>query len=105
MEQDFYVGRLRHEHGLTVLVPDEPGRTLVHDVIYGELVRGIIDPASKQAYLEVIDELVQRGAQGVIAGCTEIELLLAQSDLDVPLFPTARLHAEAAVAFALAEDA
>ena len=105
MEQDFYVGRLRHVHGLTVLVPDEPGRTLVHDVIYGELVRGIIDPASKQAYLEVIDELVQRGAQGVIAGCTEIELLLAQSDLDVPLFPTARLHAEAAVAFALAEDA
>lgn len=105
MEQDFYVGRLRREHGLRVLVPDEPGRTLVHDVIYGELVRGIIDPASKQTYLDVIDDLVEQGAQGVIAGCTEIELLLAQSDLDVPLFPTARLHAEAAVAFALAEDA
>ena len=103
MEQDFYVGRLRRVHGLTVLVPDEPGRTLVHEVIYGELVRGIVDPASKQAYLEVIDDLVAQGAQGVIAGCTEIELLLSQGDLDVPLFPTARLHAEAAVAFALAD--
>lgn len=103
MEQDFYVGRLRERHGLTVLVPDEPGRTLVHDVIYDELVRGIIDPGSKQAYLDVIAGLVQQGAQGVIAGCTEIELLISQADLTVPLFPTARLHAEAAVAFALAD--
>lgn len=103
MEQDFYVGRLREKHGLTVLVPDEPGRTLVHDVIYKELVRGVINPVSKKAYLDVIDELTGRGAQGVIAGCTEIELLIEQADLSVPLFPTARLHAEAAVQFALNE--
>ena len=103
MEQDFYVGRLREKHGLTVLVPDEPGRTLVHDVIYKELVRGVINPVSKKAYLDAIDELTGRGAQGVIAGCTEIELLIEQADLSVPLFPTARLHAEAAVEFALNE--
>ena len=104
MEQDFYVGRLRDKHGLTVLVPDEPGRTLIHDVIYGELVRGVINPASKQAYLDVIAGLIDHGAQGVIAGCTEIELLIEQSDLAVPLFPTARLHAEAAVRFALRDE-
>lgn len=101
MEQDFYVGRLREKHGLTVLVPDEPGRTLVHDVIYTELVRGVINPVSKKAYLDVVEELTGRGAQGVIAGCTEIELLIEQADLSVPLFPTARLHAEAAIQFAL----
>ena len=104
MEQDFYVGRLRDKHGLTVLVPDEPGRTLIHQVIYDELVRGVLNPASKKAYLDVIDELIGNGAQGVIAGCTEIELLIQQADLAVPLFPTARLHAEAAVQFALEQE-
>jgi aspartate racemase len=101
MEQDFYVGRLRERHGLTVLVPGEPGRTRVHQVIYDELVRGVINPDSKQAYLDIIGELIEDGAQAVIAGCTEIELLIRQEDLPVPLFPTARIHAEAAVAFAL----
>ncbi len=103
MEQDFYVGRLRDRHHLHVLIPDEPGRTRVHEVIYDELVRGVVNPASRQAYVEVVDELVSRGAQGVIAGCTEIELLIDENDLDVPLFPTARIHAEAAVAFALGD--
>ena len=100
MEQDFYVGRLRRL-GHTVLVPDEPDRTGVHDVIYNELVQGIISADSRQRYLEVIDRLVTRGAQGVIAGCTEIELLVRPDDLAVPYFPTARLHAEAAAEFAL----
>jgi aspartate racemase len=104
MEQDFYVGRLRDLHGLTVLVPDEPDRTVVHDVIYRELVRGVINPASKAEYLRVIEHLLTRGAEGVIAGCTEIELLVSQDDLSVPLFPTARLHAEAAVEFALSDE-
>ena len=101
MEQDFYVGRLRERHGLTVLVPQEPGRTRVHEVIYSELVRGVINPDSRQAYLDIIGELIDQGAEGVIAGCTEIELLIGQDDLAVPLFPTARIHAEAAAAFAL----
>jgi len=101
MEQDFYAGRLRTRHGLNVMVPPEPDLTEVHDVIYEELVRGMVNPASRARYLEVIDRLAARGAQGVIAGCTEIELLVSQQDLDLPLFPTARLHAQAAVEFAL----
>ena len=102
MEQDFYVGRLRDRHSLTVLVPDEPARTVVHDVIYEELVRGIVSPQSKAQYLDIIDSLLAAGAEGVIAGCTEIELLIGQDDLQVPYFPTAYLHAVAAVDFALA---
>ncbi len=102
MEQDFYVDRLR-SHRLQVLVPDEPDRTLVHNVIYDELVRGLIRPASRAQMLDVIDRLVRRGAQGVIAGCTEIELLVSAEDVDVPYFPTAKLHALAAADFALGE--
>jgi aspartate racemase len=101
MEQDFYVGRLRSLHGLDVIVPREPDLTEVHDVIYGELVRGMINPDSRTRYLDIIDRLIASGAQGVIAGCTEIELLVDEDDRDVPVFPTARLHAEAAVAFPL----
>jgi aspartate racemase len=101
MEGDFYRGRLAG-HGLDVVVPDEPDRTTIHDVVYDELVRGIVSAASKRAYLEVIDRMVVRGAAGVIAGCTEIELLVGPDDVDVPYFPTTRLHAEAAVAAALA---
>lgn len=100
MEHDFYRKRLR-DRGLTVLVPDEPDRTLVHDVIYRELVQGIVSDDSKQEYLAVIERLVERGAAGVIAGCTEIELLIGPDDIAVPYFPTAALHAQAAVAEAL----
>jgi len=103
MEHAFYVGRLRELHGLTVLVPDEPDRTVVHDTIYQELVRGITSPMSKSQYLDIVERLVAQGAQGVIAGCTEIELLIGPTDLGVPMFPTAHLHAVAAVDFALAE--
>ncbi len=101
MERDFYRGRLAR-HGLDVIVPDEPDRTTIHDVVYDELVRGIVSATSKQAYLDVIDRMVARGAAGVIAGCTEIELLVGPDDVDVAYFPTTRLHAEAAVAAALA---
>jgi len=101
MEHDFYAGRLRDVHGLRVLVPDEPHRTVIHDVIYRELVQGIINPTSKAQYLDIIDNLVHRGAQGVISGCTEIELLIDQDDLSVPMFPSAYLHAVAAVDYAL----
>ena len=100
MEQDFYRGRLEG-HGLEVLVPDEPDRTFVHDVIFDELVQGRIVDTSKREYLEIIDRLFERGAEGVIAGCTEIELLVTPDDIDRPYFPTARIHAMAAVAAAL----
>lgn len=104
MEQDFYAGRLRERHGLGVLVPDEPDRSTVHGVIYDELVRGVTRPESKALYFAVIDRLRRRGAQGIVAGCTEIELLLGPSDVDIPFFPTARLHALAAADFALAGE-
>ncbi|WP_431677774.1 aspartate/glutamate racemase family protein [Kitasatospora sp. KL5] len=101
MEQDFYRGRLAG-HGLEVLVPDGPGRAEVHRVIYEELCLGVVREESRTAYREVIAGLVARGAEGVVLGCTEIELLVGAEDSPVPVFPTARLHAEAAVAAALA---
>lgn len=100
MEHDFYKGRLER-HNLKVLIPDEPDRTTVHDVIYDELVKGVVNEGSKHRYLEVIGRLLDRGAEGVIAGCTEIELLVTSTDVSVPYFPTTRLHALAAVDFAL----
>ncbi|MFB7619506.1 aspartate/glutamate racemase family protein [Kitasatospora sp. NPDC056181] len=103
MEQDFYRGRLE-AHGLTVLVPDAAGRALVHRVIYEELCLGVVREESRAGYRRVIEELVADGAEGVILGCTEIELLVGDGDSPVPLFPTARLHAEAAVGAALAGD-
>jgi aspartate racemase len=101
MEQDFYRGRLEARHGLDVRVPDTEGRTVVHDVIYEELVRGIVRDESRDRYLGIIDRLVADGAEGVIAGCTEIELLVTADDVAVPYFPTTRLHAEAAADWAL----
>ncbi len=100
MEQPFYADRLRAA-GLEVSVPEEPDRTMIHDVIYAELVRGVVSPDSKRQYLQAIDRLVESGAEGVIAGCTEIELLVGPEDVRVPYFPTAHLHALAAARFAL----
>lgn len=101
MEADFYRGRLEERHGLTVLVPDDRDRTAVHDVIYDELVRGIVRPESRATYDRVIAGLFDAGAEGVILGCTEIELLVPP-DADPRLYPTTRLHAVAAVDAALA---
>jgi aspartate racemase len=100
MEEPFYADRLA-VHGLTVLVPPAEDRRVVDGVIYGELVRGVIREESRAAYQDVIARLVERGAAGVILGCTEIELLVGQEDCPVPAFPTTRLHAEAAVDFIL----
>lgn len=96
MSQDFYRARLE-SHGLRVIVPGEDDQALVHRVIYDELCRGEVLPESRRAYLEVVDRLLARGAQGVILGCTEIELLIGPDDLPVPSFPTTRIHIEAAV--------
>ena len=104
MEGDFYRDRLA-AHGVTTLVPEEPDRSLVHDVIYDELVRGIVDPTSKTRFVDIIERLAERGAEGVIAGCTEIELLVAAGDVTLPYFPTTRLHALAAARWALGESA
>ena len=101
MEQDFYKGRLTDRHGLEVLVPGDDDRALVHRVIYEELVQGRAKPASRQAYRDVIARLVQRGAEDVILGCTEIMLPVRSEDSTVPLFDTTVLHAEAAVDLAV----
>ena len=101
MEQDFYRDRLA-SHGLTVLVPGAEDRAEVHRVIYEELCLGEVREASRQAYRKVIARLAQAGAEGVILGCTEIELLVGPEDSPVPVFPTTRLHVEAAVEQALA---
>jgi aspartate racemase len=102
MEQDFYVGRLQRTHGLAVVVPDAEDRRLVHDVIYQELCLGIVKEDSRQAYRRVISGLVDRGAEGILLGCTEIDLLIGPPDAPVPVFDTTRLHAERAVDLALA---
>jgi len=102
MEQDFYRGRLESQHGIDVIVPDEGERELVHRVIYDELCLGVISDTSRERYRESIARLVERGAEGIIFGCTEIGLLVSQADSPVPVFDTAQIHAAAAVEFALA---
>ncbi len=101
MEMDFYRRRLEDKHGLNVLIPEEPGRSVVHDVIYRELAKGEIRAESRAQYVAVIERLRDRGAQGVILGCTEIPLLIKEGDGPLPLFDTTALHARAAVDFAL----
>ena len=105
MEQDFYRGRLQDKFGLEVLVPDAEDRKAVHDIIYRELVTGQVLDASRETYRAVIRRLVERGAQAVILGCTEIMLLIGQDDSPVPIFDTTTLHAEAAVERALGDNA
>lgn len=100
MEQDFYSGRLR-EHGLDVLVPTPEQQAQVHRIIYEELCRGQILDASREVYREIMADLVGRGAQGIILGCTEIGLLVGPADTTVPTFDTTRIHAEAAADWAL----
>ena len=100
MEQDFYRDRLA-SHGLTVLTPPADDRAIVHRVIYDELCLGIVREESRGAYRRIMADLVASGAQGIVLGCTEIELLVGPEDATVPTFPTTRLHVEAAVEFAL----
>jgi aspartate racemase len=101
MEQDFYRGRLAGKHGIEVLIPDQAQRETVHRIIYNELVLGKIVQSSKEEYLRIMADLENAGAEGIILGCTEIELLINQADSRLPLFDTTRIHALAAVDLAL----
>ena len=101
MEQDFYKGRLKDKHGLDVLIPSADERQVVHDILYSELCLGEIKELSKEKFKSVIQKLVDRGAQGVILGCTEIPLIVSQDDYEIPVYDTTTLHAQAAVDFAL----
>jgi aspartate racemase len=103
MEEAFYRGRLAEQHGLDVVVPDAEDREVVNRVIYDELCLGSIREESRAQYRAIMGRLVERGAECIILGCTEITLLVSQADSTVPLFDTTRLHALAAVEFALGE--
>jgi aspartate racemase len=101
MEHDFYKGRLIAQFGLDVIVPNEAERKLIHNIIYEELCLGIVNEESTQVYLNIIDHLIEQGAEAVILGCTEITMLISQDNCSIPLFDTTRIHAESAVDFAL----
>jgi aspartate racemase len=101
MEEDFYRGRLESKYQLEILVPDLNQRSLVHQIIYDELVLGLIRNESRERYHEVIQSLAAAGAEGIILGCTEIGLLIRQEGLEIPLFDTMEIHALAAVDAAL----
>jgi aspartate racemase len=103
MELEFLRDRLA-DQGLEVLVPEQEDRELVHRVIFDELCRGVLRDESREAFLRIIRSLGQRGAQGVVLGCTEIPLLVRQEDADLPLFDTTRLHALAALDLALEDQ-
>lgn len=92
MTQDFYKDKLL-KAGIDVVIPDSTGIETVNDIIYKELCLGIISEESKKKYLEIIDRLAEQGAQGVILGCTEIGLLIQQTDTSLPVFDTTQIHA------------
>lgn len=100
MEQDFYRGRMQEQHGIEVVVPSEPQRQSVHDIIYTELCHGTVREESRAVYRRVVEDLQSHGAAGVILGCTEITLLIGEGDVPLPVFDTTSLHAQAAVAMA-----
>jgi aspartate racemase len=101
MEEDFCKGRFVKKHGLDVIVPDDHERRVVSRVIYDELCAGQVKPASKEKFCAIIQNLIARGAEGIVLACTEIYLLINQDDVRVPVFDTTRIHAESAVRFAL----
>ena len=101
MEEDFYKARLERKYGLKVMTPPVEERKIVHDIIYNELCLGTIKPASKMTYVGIIERMFREGAEGVILGCTEIGLLVKEADSPVPVFDTAKIHAVAAVEYAL----
>ncbi|WP_103867458.1 aspartate/glutamate racemase family protein [Aquimarina sp. I32.4] len=101
MEKDFFKEILLQKFGIEVIAPNQDEREIIHQIIYDELVHGEIKDTSKEKYKTIIDTYADQGAQGVILGCTEIPLLIKSTDVNIPIFDTTRIHAEAAVEFAL----
>jgi aspartate racemase len=100
MEEDFYKGRLENKHGFKVIVPEEKEREFVNKEI-NKLCLGEDNPNAKNKFIQIMDNLVKNGAEGIILGCTEIPLIIQQKDIKVPIFDTTRIHAEAAVEYSL----
>lgn len=103
MEMDFYTKRLA-EAGIKSLVPGKDERLFIHNTIMDELLKEIINPESKKKFLDIINDLEQRGAQGIVLGCTEIPLLIKQADTHLPVFKTLQIHAKAVVDFAINQE-
>lgn len=101
MEQDFYKGRLKSKHDIDVIIPSDDDMEIVHRVIYGELCLGKLRVESRNKFLDIINRLASKGAEGIVLGCTEIPLLIKQEDTVIPVFNTTQLHAAAAVSAAL----
>lgn len=101
MEQDFYKNILKNQFGIETIIPKIEDRNTVHQVIYNELTQGIFKPSSKKKYINIVNSLIEKGAQGIILGCTEIPLLISQKDINVPVFDTTAIHAKYAVKMAL----
>ena len=101
MEGDFYKKRLKDNYDIEVIIPEDADRQIIHDIIYNELCLGIIKDDSRQRYIDIINKLCANGAEGIILGCTEIPLLIKQSDVLIPVYDTTKIHAESAVDFAL----
>lgn len=103
MEEDFYIKRLQENYGLDVLVPEPEDRAWIHKVIFDELCQGQVRDSSRKQFLMIMEKMAAQGAECVIEGCTEITLLVQPQHTHIPLFDTTRIHAEAAVAFALSD--
>ncbi len=101
MEDEFFVGRLDKKFGIKAIVPSEQERQVVHDIIYQELCKGIRRESSKGKLLEIINKLTERGAEGIILGCTELPLLVTEGDTKIKIYNTTKIHALAAVEYAL----
>ena len=101
MEQDFYTQRLRHQ-GVDVVIPEDKDRTIVHDIIYQELCKGIVQKTSKQKYIDIVNSMTTDRTDSLIFGCTEVGLLISSDDFSIPCFDTTALHAQAAIDFAIA---
>ena len=101
MEESFYKDRISKKYGLNVTIPKDEERQVIHDIIYNELVLGQIKKKSRNKFIEIINQLVVTGVEGIILGCTEIPLLIKQEDVDIPLFDTTTIHAKAAIKYAL----
>lgn len=101
MEKDFYKKVLKEKFNVETIIPNESDREVVHQIIYGELVHGVITDRSKIQYQKIIEKSINKGGKGVILGCTEIPLLIKQNDCSIPIFDTTKIHAEQAVELAM----
>lgn len=101
MEEDFYKSILKNKFSIEVYIPNEEDRTLIHNIIFNELVKGVFKPASKEIYKNIIEKASLKGIEGVILGCTEIPLLIKQADVSIPVFDTTKIHSKCAVDFSL----